>query len=145
LEQLGARSQPGIATQTRPLLSNVVPQGSLPGTEYSVMLLMLDASDACASEPMLDPTARRILAVTIVNATHMNRIFLVLCFINGLDFCIGLSLFSRLPDRKCSGFIKLVRAIFNYCIVPPDTNIRRLEPFRKIERDFSQKISLLVL
>src|SRR6516162_1175856 len=41
-EQLGDGSQPGMATQTFPLLSKVVPQGSPPGAAKSVTLLMLD-------------------------------------------------------------------------------------------------------
>jgi hypothetical protein len=39
------------------------------------------ASDDCACTPIIDPNASRVLALATANATHMARIFLVLCFI----------------------------------------------------------------
>jgi hypothetical protein len=71
---------------------------------------MPDASDNCACEPMIDPIARRILAASTVNVTQMVRIFLVLCFINGPDFYMGLQLFLKAAGAFMTGLISLVWA-----------------------------------
>jgi hypothetical protein len=49
LEQLGDGSQPGMATQTRPVASNAVPHGKLPGTQKSVMLVTASVAPAGAA------------------------------------------------------------------------------------------------
>jgi hypothetical protein len=58
LAQLGAGSQPGMATHTRPLPSNAVPHGSLPGTKKSVTLLR-PAARADDSGPTMSVPATR--------------------------------------------------------------------------------------
>src|SRR5439155_26288919 len=77
LEQLGARSQPGRATQTCPLLSNAVPQGLPPGTEYSVILLILDASAACALVGIVVHAMKRALTATTATIIRKTMILLI--------------------------------------------------------------------
>jgi hypothetical protein len=78
LAQDGEKSQPGIATHTRPLPSNAVPHGSMPGTGYSVMLLIPAADAVDPNVPTTVLTARNAAAKTNAPAAVVDRIFLVL-------------------------------------------------------------------
>src|SRR5690348_1151858 len=81
-EQFVPRSQPGIATQTRSVPSNAVPQGSLPGTLYSVTLL---TPPVCGGLAALTGSgfvnAPRVLATIMTHATLITRILLLWRFI----------------------------------------------------------------
>src|SRR5581483_741409 len=76
LPHVGEGSQPGIATHTLPLLSNVVPQGSCPaGIEKSVTLT---PEEPARVERVLIPRTLKasvMLATSVPNATRPGKIF----------------------------------------------------------------------
>src|SRR5579859_1005947 len=71
--QVGCGSQPGTATQTCPLLSKVVPQGSVPDGRYQSCEVM---EGLCARAAWPTPT-KRVLTMLAANTTRPNNLFVL--------------------------------------------------------------------